>query len=209
MVQRPEVRPTRLADGRVNPPVLIPAAIVRHFPAAQLAEVEAAWSPARTELAGARAAVGLPLESSHWDWRGKVERVEVGQLSLVAVECESAVQGLMAVPLQPRAAVLTPGERLLYVDYLEVSPWNQRSPNGPRRFLGVGRALIGQAIHMSRERGFNGRVGLHSLPQAEGFYSGICNMRRIGADPDYYDLVYFEYTEREASEWLAPQGIPG
>jgi hypothetical protein len=39
-----------------------------------------------------------------------------------------------------------------------------------------------------------GRVGLHSLRQAEDFYAR-CGMTRIGPDPNYYDLTYFEYPD--------------
>jgi hypothetical protein len=209
MTPHPEVRPTRLADGRTSPPVYVPATVVRWFPASRLPEVEAVWSPAREELAAALRAGGAYLESGHWDWTGKVERVEQGQLSLVAIECEGDVQGLMAIPLQPRPAILTPGERLVYVDYLETAPWNLRAPGRQPRYLGAGKAMIGQAIHISRELGLGGRVGLHSLPQAEHFYAAACRMTRIRADPDYYHLLYFEYTEITAAAWLAAEGTPG
>ncbi|VTR96316.1 Uncharacterized protein OS=Methylomonas sp. FJG1 GN=JT25_10440 PE=4 SV=1 [Gemmata massiliana] len=46
-----------------------------------------------------------------------------------------------------------------------------------------------------------GRVGLHSLPQAEDFYNR-CGMTRIGPDPHYYDLVYFEYPDGVAGAQL-------
>jgi hypothetical protein len=164
------------------------------------------WSPARQALAAAREATGLELESSHWNWIGKVERVERGELILIAVECEGAVQGLMAIPAQPRPSVLMPGRLVVYVDYLESAPWNLRAPNHPPRFKGAGKALIGQAIHFSEELGLGGRVGLHSLPQAEQFYEATCRMTRFGTDTGYHKLVYFEYDERAGSAWLAAEG---
>ena len=203
----PEVRPTRLADGRVDPPVFVPATIIRQFQPTRLAEVEAFWTPARAELAAVIENGGEYLENSHWNWVGKVPRVEAGELYLVGVECEGVVQGLMAIPLQPRLATLTPGEGLVYIDYIEAAPWNQRAPGHPPRFLGVGKALIGQAVLISRELGLRGRVGLHSLPQAELFYQAKCGMTRLGIDPHYHDLVYFEYTEEGANAWLAAEGI--
>jgi hypothetical protein len=135
--------------------------------------------------------------------------VATGELSLIAVECEGQVQGLMAISIQPRPAILSLGKRLVYVDYLEAAPWNQRVTSRSSRFIGVGKILIGQAIHVSRELGLGGCVGLHSLQQAENFYAEKCRMIRIGQDPEYNNLVYFEYTESASAMWLDAEGIPG
>ena len=54
--------------------------------------------------------------------------------------------------------------------------------------------------------GLEGRVGLHSLPQAEGFYKTRCKMTDFGKDSGYFDLTYFEYTGQQATEWLAAIG---
>jgi hypothetical protein len=51
--------------------------------------------------------------------------------------------------------------------------------------------------------GPEGRVGLHSLPQAEAFYKGRCRMSEFGVDPSYFHLTYFEYTGQQAIEWMA------
>ena len=71
---------------------------------------------------GALQASGSDLESSHWNWKFKVERVERGESMLFAVECEGAIQGLMAIPSVPRLSLLTPGQSVVYVDYLETAP---------------------------------------------------------------------------------------
>jgi hypothetical protein len=147
------------------------------------------------------------LESGHWNWKSKEERVERGDLGLFAVECEGAIQGLMAIPARPRPAFLTPGQSLVYVDYLEAAPWNQRAPGRPRRFEGAGSALVIEAIIVSMELGFRGRVGLHSLPQAEHFYKNNCRMARVGLDPAYHDLAYFEYSEEAGIARLAQEGM--
>ena len=56
---------------------------------------------------------------------------------------------------------------------------------------------------MSRQSGFAGRVGLHSLPQAEPFYRDVCGMTDLGEDPNEYDLRYFEMTEAQAARFLS------
>ncbi len=81
---------------------------------------------------------------------------------------------------------------MLYVDYIEVAPWNLRGKLFAPRFTGTGSLLIGEAAMFSFEQGWRGRVGLHSLPQAEEFYSRICQMTDCGRDSGYYELKYFE-----------------
>jgi hypothetical protein len=97
----------------------------------------------------------------------------------------------MAVENLLRRSQPAPPSWGLYVDYLEVAPWNYRVPQDrskpvvrDRRFKGVGVFLLGEALRMSVGATAGGRVGLHSLPQAEDFYSR-CEMTRIGPDPNY------------------------
>jgi hypothetical protein len=62
------------------------------------------------------------------------------------------------------------------------------------RFGGIGVRLIEAAVRLSIDEGFQGRVGLHSLPQAEAFYRGPCRMACLGADASYQGLPYYEPT---------------
>jgi hypothetical protein len=89
---------------------------------------------------------------------------------------------------------------------LESAPWNLKQSTNTPRFIGVGTALIAEAIRIGVEAGLNGRVGLHSLPQAEGFYSHRCRMTRVGIDPNYFDLPYYEYLDHQATDWLVSIG---
>lgn len=54
------------------------------------------------------------------------------------------------------------------------------------------------AIDISQNVGFEGRIGLHSLPQAEGFYIDKCGMIGLGPDPAYEGLLYCEMTSEQA-----------
>jgi hypothetical protein len=94
---------------------------------------------------------------------------------------------------------------VVYVDYVESAPWNLKGYADVPRFLGVGTILIAEAIRLSLEMGLEGRVGLHSLPQAEAFYAK-CQMTRVGPDPAYYELTYFEYASQQATAWLTATG---
>ena len=72
----------------------------------------------------------------------------------------------------------------------------------------LGKRLVWAAVRASFDEGFHGRVGLHSLPQSEAFYEEKCGMVRVGEDPDYNSLVYFELTRELAAAILAGgQGI--
>jgi hypothetical protein len=197
----PNYRACKLGDGRIDPTVAVSAIFIRDFLVEKLVDVERVWSPARNRLAQAMAAKRRRLESGHWNWRNKLEN------RLFAVECEGNVQGLMALATDPRTAALPPDGSVVYVDYVESAPWNLRLPLQKPQFLGVGTVLIGEAVRVSQELGFGGRVGLHSLPQAEGFYSKHCRMSPCGRDPNYSGLMYFEYADNEALRWLTDMGL--
>jgi len=186
----PTTRSAYLFDGLSDSPLEVAASIIRDLPSARLEEIERLWKPAREQFSRVLALSGDTSEHGHWDWRNKVWSIESGRHRIVAVECRGEIQGLMAVATQPRpAAIGANAEPVLYVDYLETAPWNLRGPA-----TRVGTVLIEEAFRISRDTGWGGRVGLHSLSQAERFYLAS-GMTRMGPDPDYYDLVYFEYNE--------------
>lgn len=203
MVPPSSVRPCRLGDARVRPPVPVAASLIRDFPVDRLVEVEQSWTPARIHLGQRLAAAGEDLESGHWDWRNKMWSTEQGRHRLVAVEVEGEVQGLMAITRSPRSSVLAPVNLLVYVDYIEAAPWNLRYSVQEARFLGVGTVLIGEAVRLSLELGYGGRAGLHALPQAERFYAERCKMVFTGRDEAYDGLAYFEFPADVATKWLS------
>ncbi len=87
------------------------------------------------------------------------------------------------------------GLNVIYVEYLEAAPWNQRVYMGDeRRFDRVALAMLRIAVQISLEEGHEGRIALHSLPQAEWFYRP--SFEDMGIDPEE-NLRYFELaTER-------------
>ena len=70
------------------------------------------------------------------------------------------------------------------------------------RFGGIGIRLIQAAVRLSRDEEMGGRIGLHSLPQAEVFYRDTCGMTSLGRDPDCDDLLYFEMTCEQVDQFL-------
>jgi len=61
--------------------------------------------------------------------------------------------------------------------------------------------MLAAAIQLSLDEGFRGRIGLHSLPQAEAYYAHI-GMASLGPDRNKQDLVYFEMTPQLAAAFL-------
>jgi hypothetical protein len=66
--------------------------------------------------------------------------------------------------------------------------------------------MIAAAVELSWELGYKGRIGLHSLTDAEFFYKKTCGMTELGRDSAHEDLMYFEMTEKQAEAF---RGKPG
>ena len=94
------------------------------------------------------------------------------------------------------------GKPIVYVEYLESAPWNQPW-HAERRLGGVGTSLLHQAVALSDEEEFSGRVGLHALPNSESFYLSH-RMSDFGPDSRHKErLRYFEYTAEVLDEMLS------
>jgi len=141
-------------------------------------------------------------EDKYWDWQFKQRLSETREnYECYAIECEGDTQGLMTIETQQHRSQFFTGRPLVYVARLSAAPWNRRVIQSPPRFKSVGRTLLQYSRIRSLELGYSGRVGLHSLAEAEGFYEHL-NMMRLDPDPDEIidpeeeELVYFEYPPR-------------
>lgn len=164
-----------------------------------LVDIETNWA---SSLASLAAASQSHEESSHWNWRRKLTGIR-GQFGRqeFAIECDGHTQGIMLLDLNKASRIpATKGESIVYVDYLQAAPWNRKSLCVPQ-FVGVGSILIAASISLSMDLGFDGRIGLHSLPQSVGYYDH-CGMTRFWRDPDYDQLMYFEMTTSQSAAFL-------
>ncbi|CAO4171712.1 GNAT family N-acetyltransferase [Methylorubrum populi] len=175
---------------------------------AQLIDWQTKWQPALITVLQELARKGVPPaqwpQSWHWNWAQKTARVQ-GLLAFrgFSVVAQGETQGLAQVDLTKSARA--PGEAgkpLVYLDYLEVAPWNRPELGLQPRLRGVGTALITATVALSEDEGFKGRIGLHSLPQADDFYRHRCGMTDLGLDPGYQNLRYFEMTVAQARAFL-------
>jgi hypothetical protein len=175
----------------------------------QLADWDTHWQPALSDVLIELAKRGVhPAkwpQSWHWDWPTKMAQVK-GLLAFpgFSVVAQGMTQGLMRLDLNQSArATVHARKPLVYVDYLEVAPWNRPDLGQTPRLRGVGTALLTGAIALSEQEGFAGRVGLHSLPQADSFYRDRCAMTDLGPDLSYTNhLRYFEMTAEQAQAFL-------
>lgn len=168
-------------------------------------KVEEAWSGTRIAGAARLQQAGLMVpEHWHWDWRRKSAKLKLLAFRCFGIECHDEIQGLMMTSTAKYAAKLDPdaGKPLVYIEYLEAAPWNINPIVEEPRYGGVGIRLFEAAVHFSQAEGFHGRVGLHSLPQANKFYETTCGMTSLGQDPHVQDLVYFELTRHQAEQFL-------
>lgn len=182
-----------------------------------LFDAEAEWAPARVRIRQRLARQRVPRVdwpgSLHWDWSKKAVEIQDaldGALSsqrLFGIDVGNEWQGLLLGDCTKHRCRIpeNSSKDLVYVDYVEIAPWNwnfQKSGLEPR-YKAIGPQLLDMAIRWSCAIGFKGRIGLHSLRQAERFYRDRCQMVDLGLDRNCADLRYFEMTESQAEKYLS------
>ena len=159
--------------------------------------VDALWSVYKRRALRERRTTGKPVpEHNHWNWRLKLEqeRLENSFYKCFAIVRDEP-QGLMMLKYGSEFVCRyaeQQGKPLVYLAYVESAPWNVKKYSDTIRYSSIGTEFYRMAIRFSRLLGFAGRIGLHSLPGAEGFYANTCQMVALGHDPEYDNLVYFE-----------------
>lgn len=144
------------------------------------------------------------LDHNHWRWRAKVaQSAQLLSCPTLAVESGGVPQGLMLLMTDGHFARLPAqiGKPLVYVTYLASAPWNLPVVTNKPRHSGVGAVLLLAAIATSEELEFKGRIGLHSLPMAEGFYERL-GFACLGPDTDKEGMKYYELSPEAAAEFV-------
>jgi hypothetical protein len=142
-------------------------------------------------------------DDEYWDWKRKSRRAQIlpGD-ELYAIECEGVTQGLMMIDVLKKRCQIESQyhRRLVYISALATAPWNRPEINDNPTYRGAGTNLVNFAIARSNELGYQGRIGLHSLSRALGFYRKLrVGLLDWGPDPEDPDnLVYFETLRRDS-----------
>ncbi len=171
-----------------------------------LSDIETLWRPelevAAKKAKGQPGEEFLPIGDAHWDWNSKVQRNrDMLAISYFVIECEGKLQAIMQMETIAHRSKLDAGKEIAYVEFLSVAPWNRRFVSDNPRFKRCGSFLIAQAIGTSQELGFEGRIGLHSLPSASKWYGNL-GMTTCGKDVAYENLEYFEFSSQAAATFL-------
>lgn len=150
----------------------------------------------------ALASAGAP--DGHWNWRNKMNSAgSEGACAAFFVGFENSVEAIMECRLLHFAREASQvSQPSIYVNHVAVAPWNRHQIQNPRHIAKLGDLMMATAVSLSLEEGFGGRVGLHSLAQAEGFYQR-CGMSDLGPDEQYSRLRYFEFTDAQAAAFIA------
>lgn len=197
-----------IVDRRGDRPHVVAATLHLDCGPQQLVAVESDWHPVRMASMQRLLDSGHPADQLpqhyHWDWARKQGRLGLLAYRCFGIECDGRMQGLMMVSTAGHFSRLAPdqGKPLAYVEYIENAPWNVRPLAANPQFGGIGIRLYEAAVRFSIDEGFKGRIGLHSLPQAEAFYAKTCRMTAFDADPAVQGLRYFESTQEQAKTFL-------
>jgi hypothetical protein len=146
-------------------------------------------------------------ESLHWNWGKKAIDLEFGnklpsgKARLFGIRAAQQWQGLICAYSKGYTTRLRrPKRSLVYVDFIEVAPWNWdvEALKQAGKYRGIGKQLIIASIQWSIVLGYGGSIALHSLPQSRTFYSDRLRMTDLGPDVNYQNLCYLELPSTEA-----------
>lgn len=141
------------------------------------------------------------VQDQHWDWRTKSMIASKSNRRIFSLLNASEVEAALMLLFGKNSREPGSPQPIVYVDYVAVAPWNRREIQHPQRFRRLGTVMLGVAVQTSIRNGHDGRCGLHSLPQAEGFYRKI-GMTDFGIDSTYSSLRYFEFSARAAQDFV-------
>ena len=128
----------------------------------------------------------------HWDWLGKtMHSKEKSEYEWFYFEIDGVVEAACLI-FYPRLSDLPPSESIFYIEFIAVAPWNRFSPLEVKRYEGLGTKLVIESIrYLTGKYKNDGRFSLHSLDQAESYYTHKLKMVHI-SHQDKPSLKYFE-----------------
>lgn len=141
-----------------------------------------------------------PMPLFNWVSVFNFNRLDARRDVVFAIDIDGEAQALMMARIGHIVRCdATPRIPLVYVAFLEVAPWNSPSVEN-RVFRGLGPIMLRIACDVSSQRGFEGRIGLHSVSAARDFYRrvGLCDQDC----PSEFNELYMELDEHGAERLL-------
>jgi hypothetical protein len=179
---------------------MVDAQLLSNLKPTDLLMVERQWETSRQLTHQRLLAGGIDRrswpQSLGWDWKRKAPilgQLAIGGYGIVESSDWQAVCLVDCVSFHSRLPGQL-GKPIVYLDFIEIAPWNWNIPEIGQegKFGACGSILFDRVRERSFDEGFKGRVGLHSLPQAEAFYQQSCGMIPLGKDASKENLMYFE-----------------
>jgi hypothetical protein len=198
-----------VADEKTGDPV--PAELDDAVTPETLLDIEAQWENTRSDIRKRLLAAKVPggqwPQSLHWNWGDKSLLLSLFKkphsYRIFGLRRHTVWEGAMVTLLGEAVTRHPPqlGLPLVYVDYLEGAPWNWTigGIQQVRKLRGISSVLLRAAIAQSRAEQCDGRLGLHSLPQAEPIYLGA-GFVQVAFDAAK-NLNYFELTADAAQRF--------
>jgi GNAT superfamily N-acetyltransferase len=172
----------------------------------EIDEAVGLWTP---YLQGQMMASHRIPQHAHWNWSKLARNVKgLRSYAFLGVRAGDEIQAIMlwedSFSKARHSSQL--GKDLVYIPFISTAPWNDIHLVAEPKYRGAGSLLMSKAIEHSIELEYKGRLGLHSLPQAEAFYRDACQMIDLGLDQAHEDLRYFEFTPELAENFLIKTG---
>lgn len=190
-----EISPIILKDRHLDD--FVDAQFIDGVTEQEISEAQEAWS--RLLKKGKH-------EHAHWDWNAKFQNTmrATSVYRIFGIKAEDKMQGMLIAMTAGHTCRIEvqKNKPLIYIDYLASAPWNSSEVVESPKYAGIGKVLIRAAIQLSIDEEFDGRIGLHSLPQAESYYRDICGMTDMGLDQAYQSLPYFETTPAQSNKFM-------
>lgn len=151
----------------------------------------------KAEELGSR--IDIMVEDFHWDWLSKYPRYFGEEFIWYFLKANETIQAV-AIIYHPKNSATSAGE-IFYVEYISVAPWNRKSNLYSKVYSNIAPTML-QAIqkHIIEKYGYKYGFSLHSLPQAERFYSSIGMMQIPSLAKD--GMKYFELEESLARTFV-------
>lgn len=190
----------------------LPAELHDDLSADVLLDIEAQWRPIRSEVRLRLQAAGVPAldwpQSLHWNWSDKSLVLSLfrkpDSFRIFGLRRQDLWEGAMVTLRGEATTRMAPdaGKPIVVVDFLETAPWNWTLDiiGQPKKFKAVGSVLLAAAVAQSLAENCNGRLALHALPQAEGFYRG--SGFEIVEFDEMKRMNYWELTAEAAAKLL-------
>ena len=146
------------------------------------------------------------IEDSHWDWGKKIEYMN-GLLAYksFALEVENITQGMMIIETVQHFSKIEYNKHLIYIEFLSTAPCNRKNIVEKPKYSFIGSVLVFKAVRESLDRGFEGKVGLASLPLACLFYENL-GFKNLSIDSQN-NLKYFELSKEAAEKTIEKYSI--